>query len=173
MAPLINYAGRTDRFGPDDFTLSDDGTTLTCPNGETSTTAYRSGSGDGYNFRFTAKQCAACPLWADCRDPDANPEGLRQVFISDYRPLLDAARAYNETDEYAADMKLRPIIEQIIAGLTRYNGARRADRRGTHNADYQAKMNAMAFNIKRWMRLLYLEPPDAQATLTLTASTTT
>ena len=154
VAPLIPYDERTDRFTPDDFTLSEEGTTLTCPNGQTSSTAYRSGSGDGRNFRFFANQCADCPLWEQCRDPQANPEGMRQVFISDYRPLLDAARAYNQTDDFKADMKLRPIIEQIIAGLTRYNGARRARGRGNDKADFQAKMNAMAFNIKRWMSLL-------------------
>jgi hypothetical protein len=154
ISPLIPYGERTDRFTPDDFTLSGDDTTLTCPNSQTSSTAYRSGSGDGRNFRFFANQCAGCPLWEQCRDPEANPEGMRQVFISDYRPLLDAARAYNQTDDFKADMKLRPIIEQIIAGLTRYNGARRARRRGEDKADFQAKMNAMAFNIKRWMSLL-------------------
>jgi len=162
VSPLIPYSERTDRFTPDDFTLSEacpefdrrDGTTLTCPNGQISSTAYRSGSGDGRNFRFFAHQCAGCPLWEQCRDPEANPEGMRQVFVSDYRPLLDAARAYNQTDDFKADMKLRPIIEQIIAGLTRYNGARRARRRGNDKADFQAKMNAMAFNIKRWMSLL-------------------
>jgi hypothetical protein len=162
VSPLIPYGERTERFTPDDFTLAEacpefdrrDGTTLTCPNGQTSSTAYRSGSGDGRNFRFFANQCAGCPLWEQCRDPQANPEGMRQVFISDYRPLLDAARAYNQTDDFKADMKLRPIIEQIIAGLTRYNGARRARRRGEDKADFQAKMNAMAFNIKRWMGLL-------------------
>jgi hypothetical protein len=162
VAPLIPYEARTDRFTPDDFTLSEacpefnrrDGTTLTCPNGQTSSTAYRSGSGDGRNFRFSADQCAGCPLWEQCRDPEANPEGMRQVFISDYRPLLDDARAYNQTDDFKADMKLRPIIEQIIAALTRYNGGRRASGRGNDKADFQAKMNATAFNIKRWMGLL-------------------
>ena len=154
VAPLIPYNKGADRFSPTDFTLSEDGITLTCPNGQTTTTAYRSGSGDGRNFRFSANQCAGCPLWEQCRDPQANPEGMRQVFISDYRPLLDDARAYNHTDDFKADMKLRPIIEQIIAGLTRYNGARRARRRGNDKADFQAKMNATAFNIKRWMSLL-------------------
>jgi hypothetical protein len=154
VAPLIPYDERTDRFTPTDFTLSEDGTTLTCPNGQTSSTAYRSGSGDGRNFRFLASQCAGCPLWEQCRDPEANPEGMRQVFISDYRPLLDVARAYNQTDDFKADMKLRPIIEQIIAGLTRYNGARRARGRGNDKVDFQAKMSATAFNIKRWMSLL-------------------
>ena len=154
VAPLIPYDERTDRFTPDKFTLSENSIILTCPNGQTSSTAYRSGSGDGRNFRFFTHQCAGCPLWEQCRDPQTHPEGMRQVFISDYRPLLDAARAYSQTDDFKADMKLRPIIEQIIAGLTRYNGARRARRRGNDKADFQVKMNAMAFNIKRWMSLL-------------------
>lgn len=154
VAPLIPYDERADRYTPTDFTLSGDGSGLTCPNGQTSSTAYRSGSGDGRNFRFSAHQCAGCPLWEQCRDPEANPGGMRQVFISDYRPLLDVARAYNQTDDFKADMKLRPIIEQIIAGLTRYNGARRARGRGNDKVDFQAKMSATAFNIKRWMSLL-------------------
>ena len=52
------------------------------------------------------------------------------------------------------DMKLRPHVERIIAGLTRYNGARRARRCGEDKADFQAKMDATAFNIKRWLCLL-------------------
>ncbi|MGB0389536.1 MAG: hypothetical protein ACPGWR_32345, partial [Ardenticatenaceae bacterium] len=38
------------RFGPSDFTLSEDGLSLTCPNGVVSFRRYRSGSGDGYSF---------------------------------------------------------------------------------------------------------------------------
>ena len=42
------------RFGPDDFTLAPEGATeLTCPQGPSSTTAYRSQSGLGRTFRFT------------------------------------------------------------------------------------------------------------------------
>ena len=154
VAPLIPYDKRTQRFTPQDFTLSADGSALTCPNGQTSATAYRSGSGEGRNFRFPARLCGGCSLWNECRDPKANPAGLRQVFISDHRSLLEAARAYNQTAEFKADMKLRPHVERIIAGITRHNGGRRARRRGQQKADFQAKMNAMAYNIKRWLRLL-------------------
>ncbi|MFQ5596148.1 MAG: transposase [Anaerolineae bacterium] len=153
VSPLISHEKPTGRFGPEDFTLSEDGTTLTCPNGQSSDTAYRSGSGEGRNFRFFADQCAGCPFWDQCRDPEANPHGMRQVFISDHRPLVEAAKAYNQTDDFKADMKLRPLIERIIAALTRYNGARRARSRGQPRADFQAKMNATAANIKRWLRL--------------------
>jgi len=153
VARLRDYAQARDRFGPDDFQLSDDGRTLTCPNGQTSTTAYRSGAGDGRVFRFFG--CGACPLAERCRDPQSDPERMRQVFISDYRDYLIAARAYAQTDDFTADMKRRPLVERIIACLTRYHGARRARRRGLGWADFQAKMSAVAFNLKQWMKLLH------------------
>lgn len=153
VSPLIPFGDRSARFGPDDFTLSEDGTTITCPNGQTSDIAYRSGSGEGRNFRFFASQCAGCPVWDPCRDPTANPHGMRQVFVSDHRPHVEAAKAYNQTEAFKADMKLRSMIERIIAALTRYNGARRARSRGQPKADFRAEMNATAANIKRWLRL--------------------
>ena len=154
VAPPIPYDTRTARFTPDDFTLSPDETTLTCPRGRTSTTAYRSQSGQGRNFRFTAKQCAGCPLAAACRGADVPPEHMRQVFISDFRSTLALARTYAQTEDFKADMKLRASIERIIANLVRYHDARYARRRGQGNCQYQAHMNAMAFNLRQWLRQL-------------------
>jgi len=67
VSPLIDYDKTAERFSPQDFQLSEDGSSLTCPNGQTSTIAYRSGSGDGRTFRFLGTQCAGCPLWEQCR----------------------------------------------------------------------------------------------------------
>ena len=50
-------------------------------------------------------------------------------------------------------MKLRATIERIIANLVRYHDARYARRRGQPNCQYQAHMNAMAFNLRQWLRL--------------------
>jgi len=156
VAPLLPYDKRTERFTPDDFVLSEEGRALTCPNGQTSTTAYRSGSGEGRTFRFC--DCAGCPLAERCRDPKSDPDTMRQVFISDYRDDLNAARAYAQTKDFQLDMQRRPRVERIIACLTRYHGARRARRRGLLNADFQAKLSAMAFNLKQWMKLLCHAP---------------
>jgi len=201
IAPLRPATTRHD-LGPADCTLAADGLTLTCPNGQTSTAAYRSQSAEGRTFRFTAAQCQDCPRWQACRGPKtrpgpaavpvtadpagaaasagpaitADPAGaaasapavapasapaatpakptIRQFFISDYRDELAQARTFNATPAFKAAMKLRPGVERIIAGLTRYNGARRCQRRGLRNADYQAKLNGMAFNLKTWLRLL-------------------
>jgi hypothetical protein len=154
VAHLPPYEKRTDRFGPSDFTLAPDGLRLTCPNGLSSDVAYRSGGGEGRSFRFFPVQCQACPLWTACRSAKASPAAKRQVFISDYRSHVEAARTYNQTPEFKREMKLRPLVERIIAGLVRYNGARQARRRGLRNADFQMKMCATAFNLKTWLRLL-------------------
>jgi IS5 family transposase len=154
VAPPIPYDTRTERFTPDDFALSPDATTLTCPHGRTSTTAYDSQSGQGRNFRFTAQQCATCPLADKCRGAAVRPDHMRQVFISDFRSILAQARTYAQTEDFKADMKLRATIERIIANLVRYHAARDAQRRGQRNCQYQAHMNAMAFNLRQWLRQL-------------------
>ena len=158
VAPLIPYDTRTDRFTPDDFALSPDETTLTCPRGRSSTTAYRSQSGQGRNFRFTAKQCAGCPLADQCRGAEVPPDHMRQVFVSDFRSAVALARTYAQTEDFKADMKVRATIERIIANLVRYHDARYARRRGQRNCQYQAHMNAMAFNLRQWLRQLARAP---------------
>lgn len=168
VAQQMPYDTRSERFSPYDFALSPDGTSLTCPNGKTSQSSYRSDPGNGREFRFPAFLCWAngeppthmdeadlsqrCPLWEKCRDMRCNPSGDRRVFISDYRDHVLAANQYNQTADFRQDMRQRPMIERIIFELTHYNGARRCRGRGLINADWQAKMCAVACNLKRWMR---------------------
>ncbi len=85
VARQINYGQRHTRFAPSDFTLGPDG--LTCPNSVTTTRAYRAGGADGFDYRFLASECHGCPLWELCRDPKAQPDSHRTVFISDYALL--------------------------------------------------------------------------------------
>lgn len=152
VAPLVPYHERSERFGPDDFALSPDGTTLTCPQGRESSTAYRSQSGGGRVFRFSAQQCRGCPLAQPCRGDEVPADHMRQVFVSDHRSVLAQARTYAQTEAYKEDLKARATIERIIANLVRYHGARYARRRGQRQCDFQVKMNAMAFNLRQWVR---------------------
>lgn len=150
------------RFGPLDCTLSEvvdeeSGEilpALTCPGGETTTTRYRSGSGEGWTYRIPSTACAVCPLQEQCLKTAQPPQRHRQWFISDYRAPLLAALAYRETDDFKADMKLRPQVERVIAGLVLHNGARRARFRGLEKVDFQMKMCATAYNLKRWLALV-------------------
>jgi hypothetical protein len=168
VAHQMPYDTRSERFTPYDFGLSPDKTSLTCPNGKTSRSSYRSDPGNGCEFRFPVFLCWAngkppahmdesdlslrCPFWEKCRDMRCNPTGDRRVFISDYRDQVLAANQYNQTDAFHQDMRQRPMIERIIFELTHYNGARRCRGLGLINADWQAKMCAVACNLKRWMR---------------------
>jgi len=166
-APMIEYEKRNDLFSPQDFILSENGLTLNCPGHKQTSVAYRSGAGQGRIFRYYARLCwqgkppvrfknadlfKRCPLWEKCRNKKMGPRAIRQVFISDYRELLEEAEIYNRSDDYKKDKRLRQRIERVIAELVRYNGARRARRRGLAAANWQALMGAAAYNLKWWMR---------------------
>jgi len=111
-------------------------------------------------------RCRGCALWRECRGDKQKltSKAHRTAFVSDYRPYVEAAHIYNQTEAYKADRKLRPMVEQTIAHLVRYNGARHARRRGKEAADFQVKMCAMAYNLsgtlflKRWVRLASAKP---------------
>ena len=145
-----------EKFTPQHFSLSEDGNTLTCPNGRISTRRYRHGKGEGHTFRFVAPQCVGCPLLKPCRglDPKATPTNHRNVYISDYTDAYLRAVAYSKTDSFKQDMKLRPHVERIIAGVTRFGDGRHARFRGEAKCDFQAKMNGMGYNAKQLARHL-------------------
>ena len=138
-------------FGPEVFSLSEDGFSLTCPDDRISCIRYRSGSADGWTFHFQPPQCRGCGLLVACRGSAQLPTAPRQVFISDYRPDYDRLVAYAQTDEFKQDMRLRPQIERVIAGLVLHNGARQARFRGRVKVDFQMKMCAAVYNAKHWL----------------------
>lgn len=165
--PKLANKKTKDKFDLSDFVLSDDTFTLTCPNGRSTTRRYRSGSGDGFIFRFPKGKCAGCLLLRQCRGekywpfpPDslALPSTHRDVFISDYRLEKQALLAYSKTDEFKEDMQLRPGIERTISILVLHNGARRARFRGIEKVDFQLKMCGTIYNVKRWLALLRDKP---------------
>lgn len=165
VALVPDYEKRTDRFVPADFTLSEDGLSLTCPNGVTTTKIYLKFGCDGDEFRFPAKMCQGCPFWLTaeqlaanpaqphCRLPDCKPKSHRQVFISHHRAETLAALEYNKTDQFKQEMKQRPLIERIIFNLTHFFGARHARSTGLPKANFQLSMAAAAFNLRQLIRL--------------------
>jgi transposase len=165
IALVPDYEKRTDRFVPADFSLSEDGFSLTCPNGLTSTQRYPKPGGDGDEFRFTHKMCRGCPYWLSaeqlaakpdqphCRVPDCKPKSHRQVFISFYRDETLAALEYNRTEQFKQEMKQRPLIERIIFNLTHFFGVRHARSTGLPKANFQLSMAATAFNLRQLIRL--------------------
>jgi hypothetical protein len=155
VAPLRPPDKRHTHLTADQFTLSPDGQTVTCPQGQHTQRAYRQPRGDR-TFCFPALHCRACPRWAACRPHKPTSQAQRQVSISAYRAEVDAARRYAATESFTADRRQRATVERIIAALVRYNGARQARRRGVLKTDFQMKMAATAYNLKKWMRQLDL-----------------
>ena len=140
------------RFTPDDFHFNEAGE-LVCPQQRTTSSHHRSDQRDGDHFTFSAKCCSGCPLWSQCREPDASPKGNRNVFISDYREHIRQAQAYNLSQDFQSDMKLRPLVERVIFMLTHYDHARFASTTGLHRADFQVKMAASMRNLRTWINL--------------------
>lgn len=160
VALLPPYEKRTDIFPPSQFTLADDGLTLTCPHGQTTAKRYQSDDRDGYDFAFSAKMCRDCPLFTPCRGQKSSPKARRKVFISFFRPQVEAAMAYNRTPQFKQEIKQRPRVERLIYNLTNLHGARRCKSTGQKKADFQLKMNATAFNLRQLIRLRHRVPPQ-------------
>lgn len=153
VAKPMPYKERTARFSPTDFSVSNNGHTLTCPNGRCSSRQYRSGEGEGVHFRFMPAQCLGCPLLKQCRGPDKPPTVPRNVFLNDHAQAYAQLVSASQTAEFREALKLRPRMEQVIASLVRYNGARQVRVRGLAKVDFQMKMCAVGYNLKRWLKL--------------------
>lgn len=139
-------------FGPERFTLSDDGKTLTCPAGQTTPYHERNIHDTGEKFRFSKKQCGGCAQRAECL---SSPQGThRTVIKNEYEPEYRAAQAKAKTEPYAEVRKEHPAIERKLSELINRHDARHARYRGTQRVRWQMLMTGMAVNLKRIVRLM-------------------
>ena len=150
LIPAVGGRDQT-RFGPPDFRLRDDEQACVCPAGVVSRRRADHGTGDGVQFRCTANDCAGCPLWAQCRAPDAAPTGHRIVFISAYHGTQRTAAAFNRSPAGQALLAGRWRVEPVVAWLVRYAGARQARRVGTAAAQCQLWQACAVVNLRRWL----------------------
>lgn len=153
-------------FGPEEFTLSADRKTLTCPAGETTQMYERNHNDTGMKFRFSKKQCGGCALRAKCL---SNPQARsRTVIKNDYEAEYKAAQAKAQTPVYAQVRKEHPAIERKLSELVRRHDLRHARYRGLSKVLRQALLTAMAVNLKRLVKLRSTVP-DPQRTGTVRA----
>jgi transposase len=143
-------------FGPEDFTLSEDRKTLTCPAGQTTTMHERNKNATGVKFRFSRKQCRDCPLRTQCL-ADAKTKS-RSVIKNDYEAEYRAAQAKAQTPEYAKVRKEHPAIERKLSELVNRHDLRHARYRGLSKVLRQALLTATAVNLKRMVNLCSTAP---------------
>ncbi|GAB4446326.1 MAG: hypothetical protein OHK0015_49420 [Chloroflexi bacterium OHK40] len=153
MVAWVPSSGGSDphRLSVADFRVDAERRCCTCPNGVVRTKAYQHGEGAGVFLRFLASQCAGCPLWSQCRDPEASPKGHRSVYISDDHSYLRAGSACNQTPEGRALLGGRWQVEPTIAWLVRYQGCRRARRGGQVAAQCQPYQACAMRNLLLWL----------------------
>jgi transposase len=146
-------------FAPAAFTLNETQDEVCCPGGARSRWRKRTRHGHGWQFRFRAAQCRACPLRAQCLTP--HTRGGRTVTKSDYEAQYQAAQQLAQTREYRAVRREHPRIERKLAELVRWHGARRVRYRGRLRVKIQYLLTAVVVNCKRIVNLLSL-PVQAQ-----------
>ena len=150
-------------FGPEQFARSDDGKTLTCPAGQTTTQHERNSNDTGVKFRFSKKQCGGCALREPCL---ANPQAKsRSVIKNDYEAEYQAAQAQAQTPAYAKVRKEHPAIERKLSELVRRHDIRHARYRGLPKVLRQGWLSALVVNLKRLVRLLVTADADAPGTV--------
>jgi len=138
-------------FSPEEFTLSADKKTLTCPAGQTTTYHERNTNDTGVKFRFSKKQCGGCTLREKClADPKTRS---RTVVKNDYEAEYKAAQAKAQTPEYAKVRKEHPAIERKLSELVNRHDLRDARYWGLSKVLRQALLTAMAVNMKRMVKL--------------------
>jgi len=139
-------------FGPEEFKLSDDSATLTCPAGQSTSQWERNAHDTGRKFRFSKKQCGDCALREQCL---SNPQAKsRTVIKNDYEAEYQAAQAKAQTPEYAAIRKEHPAIERKLSELVNRHDARHARYRGCRKVRWQMLLIGLVVNLKRMTRLL-------------------
>jgi transposase len=138
-------------FSSQEFTLSADQKTLTCPAGQTTTQYERNSDDTGVKFRFSKKQCGDCPLRGQClADPKTKS---RTVVKNDYEAEYQAAQAKAQTPEYAKVRREHPAIERKLAELVRRHDLRHVRYRGLAKVLRQALLTGVAVNLKRIVKL--------------------
>jgi transposase len=138
------------KFTPEQFTLSEDGTTLSCPAGQSATWKYP--DENGVRFTFKASSCAGCALREGCLSgPNVQ---RRSVVKNDYEAEYRAAREKAETAAYAFVRKEHPAIERKLNEMVRWHRGRRARYRGVGRVQTQGWLTGLVVNVKRMVHLV-------------------
>ena len=105
------------------FTITMQAHTCQCPAGQVTTLLVPAGSrtsGRGERvalqaFQFPKEVCAVCPLRPQCLMPSSH--GGRRVVLHPQEALMQAARAFQTSDQYAPYRKMRQAVEHRVARL--------------------------------------------------------
>lgn len=139
-------------FGPEDFELSEDGSHVTCPAGQTSQYRQRDERRHATIYRFAKLDCEKCDLFDRCIGK--SQKFGRSVQKNDYAAEHQRVRERAATQEYVLIKKEHPKVERKLGHFVNRHSGRRARYRGLDRVKSQAFMIGMTANLKRMIVLL-------------------
>jgi transposase len=103
------------------------------------------GEREGYKYYFEINQCKACPLHDQC----AKTSARRILSVGLNTTQFYEISQFQKTEEFKEKYKKRASIEGKNAELKRFHGLSRARGYGLLSVSKQAKLTAIAVNLKR------------------------
>ena len=148
----VPRGGRPGYYAKGDFKIDLEHDTVTCPAGQTTSkwklqrirTGTRGERVAVKRFEFAAEQCRACPHYRQCVSSKRGKG--RSVTLHPEEELLQEARAYQETEAFREDTKLRQTVEHRLARLVQL-GIRKARYFGRAKTKWQLLLAAAVANL--------------------------
>lgn len=103
-------------------------------------------------YTFERETCRNCPKRAECIGKTKSI--ARKLHISDNAPLFYELSMRSQTPEFLEKYKKRAKIEPKNAEMKRFHGLARARGYGLKSVSFQAKLTAIAVNLKRISKLI-------------------
>lgn len=137
-------------FSAGDFEYDAEGDCVMCPAGEIAEGGKWDEKERGRTYYFRKGQCEGCPLRERC----SKCKRGRTVFISDYREIMQAARAEKDSPEQQEGQVRRLGIERVFAMQKRRHGLGRSRYRTLPRVSIGVYLNILVVNVRQITRLL-------------------
>uniref|UniRef100_UPI000478DD66 IS5/IS1182 family transposase n=3 Tax=Bacillus sp. UNC438CL73TsuS30 TaxID=1340434 RepID=UPI000478DD66 len=143
-APIQKNSNPTGLLEPDWFVYDAKLDEVTCPLGNSTSKKVRNNPSQGYQYKFEANICKACPMFEQCT---TNKNG-RTVFISDYYEIMEQGKSYNQTNVGKSSLRARYDVERTNHEAANHHGLRKPRTRGRESLRITSKLTAMVINLK-------------------------
>ncbi|MBM3190344.1 MAG: IS1182 family transposase [Chloroflexi bacterium] len=137
-------------FSAGDFEYDAEGDCVMCPAGQIAEGGKWDEKERGRTYYFRKGQCEGCALREQC----SKSKRGRTVFISDYREVLQSARAAKDSPEQLEGQVRRLGIERTFALQKRRHGLGRTRYRTLGRVRIGVYLNVMVVNIRRIVKHL-------------------
>jgi hypothetical protein len=146
-------------FSREDFAFAKGHDIYTCPVGKTLSTTRRVMNDEQLFYRASKLDCDVCPFKMRC----CPKEPARKIPRSIYEDARDVARTLSKTNAFEQSCRDRKRVEILFAHLKRILRLGRLRLRGSHGAQDEFTLAAIAQNLRRLAKLVARPPPTATA----------